>query len=98
MLKTTEQKRLDITKIRTVEDLNSTDFSKYADERFASWVRYIVLPVKTESLNKICKLSTEEGAKINLGWSMGELYYKKRALPQVKILKQTTFGMIQNFL
>lgn len=82
---------LNIAKIQTIEDLNSVDFSKYTDTNFLSWVRYTMLPIKTESLNKICKLSTEEGSKIRLSWLMGELFYKKRALPQIKILKQTTF-------
>ena len=85
------RERLNVAKIQTIEDLNSVDFNKYTDTNFLSWVRYIVLPIKTKSLNKICKLSTEEGSKVRLSWLMGELYYKKRALPQIKVLRQTTF-------
>ncbi len=84
-------KRLDITKIKTVEDLNSVNFSEYVDKHFLMWVRYIVFPIKTESLNRICELSTKEGSKVTLGWSMGELYYKTLAIPQIKKLKQMTF-------
>ena len=79
---------LDITKLRTVEDLNSTDFSKYAEETHPSWVRHINSPVAQDDLDRICDLSEEEGCKVQLGWIMGELYYKVRALPQVKKLRQ----------
>ena len=85
---TQEQKRLDITKIKTVEELNSIDFSKYADKRSQSWVRYIVSPVTSKALNEICDLSEKEGATVKLGWTMGELYYNNRSLPQIKPLKQ----------
>lgn len=82
------QERLDITKIKTVEELNSIDFSKYADKRYQSWVRYIVSPVTSMALNDICNLSEKEGATVDLGWTMGELYYNNRALPQIKPFKQ----------
>lgn len=84
------QECLDITKIKIVEALNSIDFSKYVDKRFKNWVRYIVSPVSTKALNEICELSTKEGSMVTLGWTMGELYYKKNVLPQPKKFKQTT--------
>ncbi len=70
---------LDITKLQTVEDLNSTDFSKYADGTFPSWVRHINDPVAQEDLDRICKLTHQEGSKVKLSWHWGELYYKVRA-------------------
>lgn len=89
MLKNTLQK-LDITKIQTIKDLNSTNFSKYVDKPHSSWVRYINMPVSTKDLDRVCDLSEKVGSKVTLGWSMGDLYYKMRALPQVKVLKQST--------
>jgi len=74
------QERLDITKIKTVDDLNSVNFSKYADKQYESWVRHIVLPVTTKALNEICDLSTKEGSMVNLGWSMGEIFYSNKVL------------------
>lgn len=88
MANKTIQKILDITKIRTIEDLNSTKFSEYIDSKHKSWVRHINNPVAQDDLNRVCNLSDEVGAKINLGWSMGELFYNVRALPQIKALKQ----------
>lgn len=88
--KTQEQERLDITKIKTVEELNSIDFSKYADKRHPSWARYIVSPVTSKALNEICDLSTKEGSMVDLGWTMGELHYRDKVLPQIKPLKQMT--------
>lgn len=85
-----EQKRLDISKVKTVEELNSINFGEYADKQYKSWIRFIVFPITTKALNEICKLSTKEGSMVNLGWSMGDLYYKKRVLPQIKPLKQMT--------
>ncbi len=79
---------LDISSLKTVEDLNNTDFSKYACKRHKSWVRHINNPVAQDDLNRICDLSEEEGAKVQLGWTMGELYYRVRALPQIKVPKQ----------
>lgn len=79
---------LDITKIQTLEDLNSTDFKKYECDQHEAWVRHINNPVAQDDLNRICDLSEEEGAKVQLGWTMGELYYRIRVLPQVKKLKQ----------
>lgn len=66
---------LDITKIRTVEDINSTDFSKYADTKHLVWVRCINTPVSSGDLSRICALSRQPGSKIKLNWSMGELFY-----------------------
>lgn len=82
------QEILDITKIRTVEDLNSIDFNKYTNDGDLSWVRHINDPVMQSDLSRICDLSTKVGSKVTLGWSMGELFYKIRALPQIKALKQ----------
>ena len=84
-----EKAILDITKIRTVEDLNSVDFSKYADDRFLTWVRHINSPVTSNDLDRVSDLSEEVGAKVILGWTLGELYYKVRALPQIKRFSQT---------
>lgn len=83
-----KQETLDITKVKTVEDLNSVDFNKYADKRFSEWVRHINYPVKQKDLYRVCDLSTKTGSKVILGWSMGELFYKVRILPSIKPLKQ----------
>jgi len=84
------QKVLDITKIQTVEDLNSVNFDEYTDtEQHPSWVRYINDPVSQKDLDRICDLSEEVGSNVQLGCSMGELYYKVRPLPQIKVLEQT---------
>ena len=85
---TLEQERLDITKIKTVEELNSIDFSKYADKRYLSWVRFIESPVSSKALNEICDLSEKEGSMVDLGWTMGELHYRDKVLHQIKPLKQ----------
>lgn len=68
---------LDITKIRTVEDINSTDFSKYADEPYPSWIKLISAPTSSDDLDRICALSEQPESKVNLSWEMGELYYEK---------------------
>lgn len=83
-----EQEVLDITRIQTVKDLNSVDFSKYVSQQHLSWVRHITSPISSKELDRICDLSEKSGSKIQLGWLMGELYYKTRALPQIKMLKQ----------
>lgn len=88
MEQNSSQERLDVTKIDTVEKLNSTDFSKYIDKHDESWIRYIIFPVSTVALNKICELSTQEGSMFNLGWTMGDLFYKKKALPNTRPFKQ----------
>ena len=72
------QERLDITEIKTIEDINSTDFSKYVDRQESSWVRYLVYPVASKVLDSLCKLSAEEGSMVDLGWSMGDLYYSNK--------------------
>ena len=84
------QERLDITKVKTVEELNSIDFSKYADKRFKSWVRHIVYPVSSEALDEICALSAKEGSMLYFCWAMGDLYYKNKVLPEIKPFKQMT--------
>ena len=93
MAKDPTREILDITKIQTLEDLNSTDFKKYSCGQFESWVRYINDPVAQDDLDRICELAHEEGSKVKLGWSMGELYYKKRALPQIKKVEQIALSM-----
>ena len=72
------KKLLDITKIKTVDDLNSTDFSKYVDKPSSSWIRHIVYPVASKVLDSLCKLSTKKESTVNLGWSMGDLYYSNK--------------------
>ena len=72
------QERLDITEIKTVEDINATDFSKYVDKPSSSWVKYVVYPVASKVLDDLCKLSTKEGSTVKLGWSMGDLYYSNK--------------------
>ena len=37
--------RLDITKIQTVEELNTTDFSKYVDKPQSPWVKSLIYPI-----------------------------------------------------
>ncbi len=81
-------KLLDISNLKTVEDLNSTDFSKYACKEFKNYVRHINNPVAQDDLERICDLAHQEGSKVKLNWRMGELYYKVRALPQIKKLRQ----------
>ena len=93
MTKDPTREILDITKTQTLEDLNLIDFEKYSEDKFKSWVRYINDPTAQDDLNRICKLSQKEGSKVKLGWSMGELYYKERALPQVKKMEQTALPM-----
>ena len=88
-----ERELLDLRTLKTVEDIDNTDFSKFADERFKSWVRHIVYPVAQDDLNRVCNLSMEEGCKIGLSWSMGDLYYRDRALPQIKVPKQASLGL-----
>lgn len=85
------QEILDVTKIQTVEDLNATDFSKYMDQQHLSWVRHITNPVSSKDLDRVCNLSEEVESKVILSWSMGELFYKVRPLPQIKVLKQIPF-------
>ena len=82
------QETLDITKIQTVEDLNAIDFSKYVNQQHLSWVKHITNPISSKDLDRICNLSEGVGSKVTLGWTMGELFYKARPLPQVKVLKQ----------
>ena len=85
-----EQKCLDITKIKTVKELNSIDFSKYVDKQSSPWVKYVKSPVPSKALDAICNLSTKEGSMVTLGWSMGDLFYKELFLPQTRPLKQMT--------
>lgn len=74
----TERKRLDITKILTVEDINNTPWEDYTDERFKSWVRYINDPTAQSDLDRLNELSfTGEGCLVRLTWSMGELSFRR---------------------
>jgi 1,4-dihydroxy-2-naphthoate octaprenyltransferase len=72
-----ERDILNTKTLQTVEDLNNTDFSKFTDGRFKSWVRYILYPVAQAELDRVVDLSAEEGSEVKLGDSMGDLYYKR---------------------
>ena len=75
---------LDIIKIRTVEDLNSIDFSKYASKLHKSWVKHIQYPVDSKELSRVCNLSDEKNAKTGLCWRGGELFYHKKVVNKVE--------------
>ena len=80
---------LDTTEILTIEDLNNTDFAKYANTDGASWVRYTVRRTLPSELNRLCALSEEVGTKIQLKHELGRLYYKMRKckIPKYKLIK-----------
>jgi len=82
---------LDTTEIRTIEDLNNTDFAKYANTEGTSWVRYTVTRTLTRELIRICALSEEVGTRIQLKHESGRLYYKMRKCkaPKYKLIKLT---------
>ncbi len=73
------KENLDVKTLKTVEDLNKTDFSKFADSTHKSWVRHIVYPIGQAELNRICDLSFETNSKVKLANSMGDLYYEQSA-------------------
>jgi len=73
-----EKERLDIKTLKTVEDLNSVNFSQFANDQFKNWVKYIVYPVSTNDLNRLCELAESRSCKVRLWWSMGDLYYKEK--------------------
>lgn len=74
----TERKRLDITKLKTTEDLNNTPFEDYVDDKMKTWVRYIVYPVAQSELDRISELSfDDENCCVKLTWSMGELSFSR---------------------
>jgi len=83
-----EQEKLDITTIKTIEDINNTDFEKYSSEQFSNWLKHIVYPVSQDDLNRVNELSFQPGCEVELTWSMGDLYWRKRALPEIKVPKQ----------
>ncbi len=79
----TERKRLDITKILTVEDINNTPWEDYACENHKAWVRYINNPVARSDLDRLNELSfTGEGCLVRLTWHMGELSFRRIERPQ----------------
>ena len=90
-MNTSQRALLDTTKIRTIEDLNSTDFAKYTNTEGAPWVRYTVNRTLTRELNRLCALSEEVGTKIQLKHGLGRLYYKIRKCkaPKYKWIKLT---------
>jgi len=68
---------LDITTLKTVEDINAADFSKFADDKYKTWVRHIVYPVRQKELDRVCELATKSD-KIGLKWSMGDLFFRSK--------------------
>ena len=90
-MNTSQRALLDTTKIRTIEDLNNTDFAKYANTDNAPWVRYTVRRTLPRELNRLCALSEEVGTRIQLKHELGRLYYKMRKCkaPKYKWIKLT---------
>lgn len=73
-----KRKRLDITKILTVEDINNTPWEDYTAEGTESWVRYINNPTAQSDLDRLNELSfTDEDCLVRLTWSMGELSFHR---------------------
>lgn len=69
--------KLDITKIKTVEDLDKSILSKYCKDKYCKgFITEIKYPVAQKDLDKICFLS-EESKKYKLYNSKGELFYKE---------------------
>lgn len=73
---------LDITKIRTIKDLNQTNFN----------IR-VKRPINEKELKRICKLSEKRGAKILFDWSEKKISYNTEgdiinfAIPITSMLK-----------
>jgi hypothetical protein len=72
-----ERERLDITKLKTVEDLNNTPWEDYAGEGSKQWVRYIKYPVAASELDRVNELSFEKGCNVKITWNMGDLYFSR---------------------
>jgi hypothetical protein len=73
----TERKRLDITKLKTIEDLNNTPWEDYLGDEYTQWVKYIVYPVAQSELDRVSEMSFEEGCNVKITWNMGELYFSR---------------------
>jgi hypothetical protein len=73
----TERKRLDITKLKTIEDLDNTPWEDYLGEGDKQWVKYIEYPVAQSELDRVSELSFEEGCNVKITWNMGELYFSR---------------------
>lgn len=68
-------KKLNISTLKTVEDLEKVDWKLYTDKTYKTWVRSIKYPVSEDDLNRVCDLS-DKSTKLRLGWSSGDLYVK----------------------
>lgn len=79
-------KILDITKIRTINDLNTLDLSKYTCYEHPSWIRYINKQEGSDDLSRICKLSTGVRSRLRLRLSMGELFFVEK-IKKKKVMK-----------
>ena len=68
--------RLNLATIQTPEDVDKTDWSKYATNKdFKSWVKSILYPVSQDILDRVCELAKKSN-NIRLSNSMGSLYYR----------------------
>lgn len=62
---------LDISKIKTKDDLDKINFSDYITKSCKNWIDNIKYPVSQKDLDYVCRLS--DGKLAN---SMGELFIK----------------------
>lgn len=76
-----DPKRLDITKLQTVEDIDTVNypdfFGNVHNDGVDGWVKFIKSPVAQRDLDRVCELSTRS-KKIKLGNNMGALFVEKR--------------------
>ncbi len=72
------KERLDTRQIKTVEQLNAVNFSKYENRVDKGHVEYVQDPISSAELSRICELSTDQGSKVTLSWNMAELFFKMK--------------------
>lgn len=76
-----DRERLDITKLRTVEDIDTVNYPDFFgdahNDGVNGWVKFIQSPVSQRDLDRICELSTKS-EKVKLGNNMGELFMGRR--------------------
>ena len=70
-------KLIDISKIKTLNQLEKIKWDKYCSKDMKTWVKFIASPVAQKDLDNICHLA-EQSNVIRMGNHMGELYYIKR--------------------
>ena len=70
-------KKLDLTKLKTVKDIDNVNWLDYALEPYKEddglWIKFIQYPIPDHEVHRVCSLS-RQSSKVSLNHHMGDIY------------------------